>query len=450
MDIVKKTSRFLSAAIILMIASLSVSCEKDEDFNITKGEQPPIHNYTGVKEPYTETRRVLILYECGFNDLSFYLSNNIDSLSKSKLPGNGRKEDVVLVFSKLAKGSTYKDTPSYLCRLYTDDAGEVVSDTLKTYPTTTVASSTATMREVLSYIKSTYPAKGYGMIYSSHGSGWLPAGYYTNPSAYERNHRPTSGKKMSNGLLHADIPEGNMETDDPFAGMVRSIGQDRMSTGDVEMSVSEFVEGIPFHLDYLLFDMCFAGGVEVVYPLRNKADYLGVSPAEVLAYGMFDYTTITDYLFHEGESDLRGLFEYSFNRYDRLEGQRRSATVTLLRTDGLDNLAAVCKDLVSTYSSAIARAPLSSIQGYFRANRHYFYDLEDTFAKCGASEEDMGRLRKAIDDCIVYKGSTPSFLEEFDINTYSGLSMYIPCGGTTLLNSMFKDEEWNKAVGLVK
>ncbi len=450
MNIVKKIGRLLRATAIFAGAVLCFSCvEKDENFGI-KDQEGVSYNYPGNRIGHIETRRVLLFYECGFNSLYSYLSQNMeDDLEKGYLPGGGRNEDVILVFSKFAKNANYKDVPSYLRRIYKNSEGEIVSDTLKTYPTSMVAASGETMREVLSYIKVTFPAKGYGMVFSSHGSGWLPAGYYNNPSTFERDHRYSSGAKLSKRLSESDIPVGNMETDDPFAGMVRSLGQDKMSSGDVEMSVSEFVSGIPFHLDYLLFDMCFGGGVEVIYGLRDKADYLGVSPAEVLAAGMYDYTKLTTFLLKGPTPDLTGLFKDSFDRYDKQSGVYRSATVTLVKTDEFEGLTSVCKRLVEKYSYAINHAPTSRIQGYFRLNRHYFYDLEDTFVKCGASEEDLAELRNAIDRTIVYKNATPSFLGEFDIKTYSGYSMYLPCDGTSLLNSYFKQEEWNKAVGLV-
>ena len=62
----------------------------------------------------------------------------------------------------------------------------------------------------------------------------------------------------------------------------------------------------------------------------------------------------------------------------------------------------------------------------------------------------MSALREAIARSIVYKDATPSFLGEFDIKTYSGYSIYLPCNGTPLLDSYYKDEPWNKAIGLVK
>ncbi len=452
MNIVKTIISSLRVAVILAGSALCFSCvEKDENFGIDGKDEGIDYTYHGNRIDHVESRRVLLFYECGFNSLYGYLSTNMDvDIEKGYLPGHGRNDDVVLVFSKIAKNANYKDVPSYLRRIYKDSEGNMVSDTLKTYPSSTVASSGETMREVLSLVKSTFPAKGYGMVFSSHGSGWLPAGYFNNPSEFERNHRRASGgAKYSRSIPRLGVPEGSMEEDDPFAGMVRSLGQDKMASGDVEMSVAEFASGIPFHLDYLLFDMCFGGGMEIVYALRDKASYIGVSPAEVLADGMYDYTKLIGFLFNGSSPDLRGLFVDSFEKYNKQSGQYRSATVTLVRTEGLERLASVCKDLVSRYSDAIAHAPVSQIQGYFRQNRHYFYDLEDTFAKCGASSEDMAVLRNAIDGSIVYKNATPSFLNVFDIKTYSGYSIYLPCAGTSLLDSYYKDEEWNKAVGLV-
>ena len=76
--------------------------------------------------------------------------------------------------------------------------------------------------------------------------------------------------------------------------------------------------------------------------------------------------------------------------------------------------------------------------------------LAGAVPQCGVSADEMSALHKALDDCVVYKAATPSFIHAFNITNYSGLSMYLPCAGTSLLNSIYMDEPWNKAVGLVK
>ena len=441
MNIIKVITGSVAAVLLL---SATVGCCK---------EKP--------EEPVNVNRKVLLFYECGVNNLTSYLKNNMDGTEKGLPAGYVPREsgDVVLIYSRYSKGAfDYTPVESHLRRIYKKPNGKIVSDTLKTFGTETIAASSSTMRQVLTYVKDEFPAKGYGLVFSSHGSGWLPAGYYYSPSRFEDDHKGEVGTSrqgivvQSVGHPRLPVPEGDLPDTDPFYGMTRSIGQDYIkgSYYGHEMSVSEFADAIPYHLDYLLFDMCFTGGVEVAYGLKDKADYLGLSPAEVLGDGMFDYTKITSFLLDRTTPDLEGLLKDSFGMYDKQNGAYRSATINLVRTDGLDNLARVCSDLFREYSDTLSNAPTHLIQGYFRNDRHYFFDLMDTFRKCISNEEELRAVNDAIDRCVVYREATPQFLATFDITEYSGFSIYLPCAGTPLLDSYYKKEPWNKATGLVK
>lgn len=412
-----------------------------------------------LDEPIKENRKVLLFYECGFNNLGDYIKSNMESpnrgLPSGYIPEKG--EDVLLVYSRIAENG-HTPVNSYLRRIYKTSKGKVISDTLKVFGKETIAASPSTLSAVLTLVKEKFPAKGYGMVVSSHGSGWLPAGYYYSPSRFENDHKGEVGTSrqgiaaQSVGHPRLPVPEGDLPDTDPFYGMTRSIGQDytKDSYYGHEMSVSEFVDAIPYHLDYILFDMCYTAGVEMAYALKDKADYLGLSPAEVLGDGMFNYTKITSFLLNRETPDLEGLFKDSFEMYDKQSGLYRSSTVNLVRTSGLDNLASVCARMINEYSDALADAPVDDIQGYYRQGRHYFYDLVDIFEKCGASKADLEDLDKAVDGCVIYKNSTGQFLEEFDIKAYSGFSMYLPCAGTPLLDLYYRKEVWNNATRLVK
>ena len=441
MNIIKVITGSVAAVVLL---SATVGCCK---------EKP--------EEPVNVNRKVLLFYECGVNNLTSYLKNNMDGTEKGLPAGYVPREsgDVVLIYSRYSKGAfDYTPVESHLRRIYKKPNGKIVSDTLKTFGTETIAASSSTMRQVLTYVKDEFPAKGYGLVFSSHGSGWLPAGYYYSPSRFEDDHKGEVGTSrqgiaaQSVGHPRLPVPEGDLPDTDPFYGMTRSIGQDYIkgSYYGHEMSVSEFADAIPYHLDYLLFDMCFSGGVEVAYGLKDKADYLGLSPAEVLGDGMFNYTKITSFLLNRETPDLEGLFKDSFEMYDKQSGAYRSSTVNLVRTSGLDNLASVCARMINEYSDALADAPVDDIQGYYRQGRHYFYDLVDIFEKCGASKADLEDLDKAVDGCVIYKNSTGQFLEDYDIKAYSGFSMYLPCAGTPLLDLYYRKEVWNNATRLVK
>ena len=100
------------------------SCERDGlDVTLSLG---PYGN------PPEETRKVMLLYEAGFNSLSGDLAYNIRQLNEGYLPGKGRDEDVILVFTHLSKSrSDYAtETSPVLYRLYSDH-GTARSDTLR-------------------------------------------------------------------------------------------------------------------------------------------------------------------------------------------------------------------------------------------------------------------------------------------------------------------------------
>jgi len=287
-----------------------------------------------------------------------------------------------------------------------------------------------------------YPNADYGMIVSSHGTGWLPAGKYNNSSNYLQF---SKGKKKQQNL---PIYRFNENPDEP---KVKTFGAEvELRDGTKysrELTIQSMAAAIPIHLDYLIFDACLMGGVEVAYEFKDVADVISFSPTEVLADG-FDYTTITHLL--QDEPDVIGFSEAYFERYNSQTGSNQSATITVVDTDKIDELAAVCGDLFEKYRSGIsALNTRSGVQAYFRSNYHWFYDLEDILLKAGMSDEDKTMLESTLSQCISYKAATPSFLG-IEIINYSGLSMYLPGAGDSQLNDFYRSIAWNDATNLVE
>ncbi len=410
---------------LLALLSVSVSCFKDANFEPGfSGEDSGGRTYPerGYSQP---VRRAMIVISGGYNNLSDYLSSDLEDLERGELPvGTGFTSDIVMVLSRTVTApGNYKDpSPVSLYRLYKDRMGELHRDTLRVWDPQTPLSRKETIYDALSYVQDHYPSKGYGVVFTSHASGWLPEGYYGSSSTYERAGSPGS----------------------PY----RSIGQDRTPNDGIEMELNEFVEGIPMHLDYLLLDACLSGCVEVAYAFRDVADVVGFSPAEVLASG-FRYETITSHLLAERPDPLAVCKEY-FDYYDRITGSSRAATITAVAPARMGKLVSVCKELFEKYRPAILTLDGDKVQGYFRYNQHYFYDLKDILLHAGITAEEEARLEAALDECILYKAATPYFLS-IPIKVYSGLSMYLPSMGTKFLNDFYKTQiEWNKATELVK
>lgn len=465
--------RFLSAIAFTFAAVLIASCGKDPDFSISEkeGSNAPVH---GPRKEFVETRKVLLFYECGMNTLYSYLDMNMNkelvqgysredqeaNLAKAYIPGSSRNSDVLLVYSKLARSREYEPQKSYLKRICLDNSGTMVTDTLKIWDENAISTSPSFIREVLSFVKNEFPAKGYGMVFSSHASGWYPAGYFPDGEEVTDNpNRRSMRKAPPAGTIGSFFPVPYSEPELPEGALLtRSIGVDVVKSGNTELSyelnINQLASAIPMHLDYLLFDCCLMGGVEIFHGLKDVADYIGAPVAEVLAQGSFDYTTITKYLLQPSVPDVKGLYEASFNRYDSGIGvDARSFVVSLVKTEGMAHLAEVCKPVFEKYRSTLASFRGRNVQN-FGGRKLLFYDMVDILRKAGVSGQECGAVQAAIDDCIVFKGSTPAYYSAyggmFDVSTCCGMTMFLPYQRTDFLFGHYSVLEWNIAAQLLK
>lgn len=435
--------------VFAMLALLA--CSKDGDFGIDgKGS-----DRTGNREkmvPQIKDRQVLLVYSAGFNDLSADLEDDVDDIKTGLIPSKTSRY-ILLVFSKRTRNNAYDysvKTPAHLIRLYLDTDGDVVSDTLRTWPVGTVAASASTLGEVLSYVGTLYPSSEYGMIFSSHASGWVPKGYYSTGSISQY----AVGAQMSPGLLPAsERPVFSLEPEQ-IEGWprVRSIGMDMINGSRYEIDIEDFAAAIPMKMDYIIMDACLMGGVEVAYALRDKTRYLVFSQTEVLADGLCDYTTICSRLFRNGEPGLAELCGDSYSHYAAKNGQEQSVTISLVKTDGLGRLAEACARLFEDYRTEIGSVSMYSVQQYYRFSKRWYFDIEDILVKAGVPDSGLAEFREALSSCVVYKAATPKFLSiDININTFSGLSMFLPnADPTAALWDFYRGLSWNQATGLIE
>lgn len=400
-----------------------------------------------------EIRKALILYMCGYNSLSQYITEDIEDLLSGDIPLEGRNRDLLFIYSHLPSAYSNYSTPTSpsLTRICKDMDGNIIRDTVLRLPVGTISSSAATLKDVLGYIKDNYPARGYGLLFSSHATGWLPAGYYSNSGYYDSSNGAGVLTGAATGLTPVPVPYVAPEYN-PDEPAVRSIGQDQVYTGSqiysYEMNIKEFADAIPMKLDYILFDACLMGGIEIAYELKDICGSIGFSQAEVLAEG-FNYKTLTSRLLTPKEPDPVSVCRDYFEYYDAREGMERSATISVVDCTKLEQLAEVCSELFAKYRSGMDSVRPSEVQNYFRSNKHWFYDLADILEKSGASDGDMSRLNAALDECLPYKAATPQFIT-IPIDKFSGFSMYLPCNGSSYLDDYYSDLKWNLASGLVK
>jgi len=405
--------KILLYTIVIAAAFLSAACEKNSEFSRTVDT-----NYSsGTERRYytAETRRVVLLYSIGYNTISSYLAEDIEELRTNYLPGPRRNDDVLLVLSHqpVKSGDYDTGTEPLLIRMYSDYDGKAVSDTLFRWPAGTVCTEGSFTSDLLDYIKDNYPAAGYGMVFSSHATGWLPECYTVT-----RSYSPSY-----------------------------SIGNEKHGNSYTEIDLKDFAEAFPMKFDYILFDACLMGGVEVAYELRNVCDRVGFSQTEILANG-FNYNTLTETLIPKGtpgdpEKVCRDYFEQYVN-----STTYPCATISYIDCTKLEPLATACAEIFAANRSSLDSLDGNRVQEYFQYGWQWFYDLRDIVVKAGADEALLAKLDAALDGCVLYANHTSKFLS-INIYTDCGFSMYLPSMGNQKLSNHYKTLAWNKATSLV-
>lgn len=393
-------------------------------------------------------RRVLILYSAGFNNLSPDLIQDIQDLRSGYLPKKDADLALLVVSRRTSDygGSNYEiETSPYLIRMYKSKKGDkAVMDTLYSMPAGSSLIDADVMRNMLERIVDGFPSDSYGMVVSSHGNGWLPVGAYIDPSSYGK-----APMRKSARIAVDNIPL----RDTPGVILTKSFGPEYYTVNNRdyshEIEIEDMAAAIPMHLDYLLFDACLMGGVEVAWAFKDVTDLIGFSQAEILSEG-FNYKTLTNNLLLS-TPDPQQVCKDFYDFYESKTGVYHSATISLIRTDRLPALASACAPLFEQYRSSIKSLSSSQVQD-FGGTKNFYYDLEDILVKAGA--QDLTALRSALDGCIVYKASTNQYYSAyggtFPINAFCGLSMYLPSVGSPALDAFYKQTGWGKASGLVK
>ena len=407
-----------------------------------------------------EYDRVVILYSVGYNTISDYLKGDIQELidaPSASLPIRGGKKAFLVLTHQTARAYDFSTpTSPMLLRISRNYDGSARCDTLVTLEKGVRAIDVPVCRGILEYIGEHFPSQHYGMIFSSHGTGWLPKGYYGTEKDDDDVTIWAAPRPLGTGILDEELPEGAVPytLPDPDDIPVKSLGNEveQIASGRTvayEMDLPEFVQACPLHLDYLLMDACLMGGIETAYEFRHIADYIGFSAAEIPAEG-FWYTGIPKHLFQDTPATPMGVCIDFYNKSLTRSGSQQTAVVSYIDCSKLEEFAQVSARIFEKYRTELSQVDPSKVQGFFRHNQHYFYDMLDIVEKAGVSDADLDAFKAALNACILYRAHTPKVMRTIKVDRFCGLSMYLPCHGKPKLDDFYKGLAWNKATSLVK
>jgi len=362
--------------------------------------------------PATDTtaERTVLVWLAGDNNLSSEVPRKIAALAQG-YRNVKQKEARLLIYSD--RRGDYPQLAEIV------GPGEIRN--LATYPAHNSASP-ETFNRMLSEMMEQAPARHYGLIVFSHATGWLPKGALEHPADFE-NRCSVAGSSQSRTVF-----DDNGE----------------------QMSIADFAEALPVpdggKFDYILFENCFTAGIEVAYELRDKADRLLVSSAEILSPGFEKIYSPALGLLMQSTPDLAGFAEAYYDYRNAMYGNNRSATVSVLNTAALEPLTELARSIEAA-APPLDKDLLSRMQRFNRHTYTLFFDLEEYLeTRCPDRADE---IRFAIGNIVEYSACTASFIpgytNGFTIRRHCGITTYIPQSDFPALNAEYCKTAWYKA-----
>lgn len=362
-----------------------------------------------------EGSRTVLAYLAADNSLSNFALADLEEM-KSGMAKVGAANVHLLVYID-------SDSSPRLIELK-NEGGKLKETTVKEYESRNSVGVAETLEVFEDVFKSDeYKAKSYGLIYWSHGDGWIP------------NPLPSS----------------------------RWVGQDTGS-GTHYMNIADLVsilsaDAVP-HFDFILFDACFMQSIEVAYALRGFTDYYIGSPTEIPGPGAC-YDVLVPALFSDGEAALKVAAAY-YEPYKEIynEGKGISNTnwtggvsVCMLKSAELDNLASITKQVLSENADSEELRSLVFDYDQRRGGYHVgYYDFVQMMQQL-TDASGFAAWKQAYDAAAGgYWHTTPMNFSAiggmFSMEGANGVSHYIPSYSQGSAAAAYRSTEWYSAAGL--
>jgi len=301
------------------------------------------------------------------------------------------------------------------------------------YPQEITFTEPTILKEVMNKAFTEFPAKSYGLLYWSHGEGWLP-GKYENVAI-----------RSTSPLRWMGVDWNNKSAD--------------YKSGIPEMA--EVLKQAPKKFDFIMFDACFMLSLEAAYELKDCADYIISSPTETPGPGA-PYTDIVPTMFTSSQAAIKmaeTYFKYYNDKYNpNVKNTNANWTggvsMGVIDCTKLDKLADVTKaHLSSTPNLNTLRSEVFDYDK--RSSGHVgYYDMVQLMEKV-LDPVGVDEWKKAFQDALPYWNTTPKNYSSnasvglFSMEGTNGVSHYIPAGGySATRDAEYQKTSWYKAAGL--
>ena len=364
-----------------------------------------------------DKRMVLIYIAATESSVSGTATGNVIDLLHGHVPKkNSETEELLVFFQDHDYSSASTKSDAVLSRYFTNRSGEVLQEVVTNFGSDFDACTPESFAKVLAAAEATAHPTKRALLFSSHGTGWMPQGYFDS-----------EGEKSKSR---------------------KTIGYDCKTKN--ELDIRDFASALgKYHWEALLLDCCYMGTIESVYQLRSCSDWIIASPTEILIQG-FPYECILDQLYlHPGQTGLETICQKYYELYQGQTGSLQSGTISLTKCSELDNLATTCANIVALQRTAMKSVSRLSVQHYFyKDSKDYFFDFGHYFEKF-ATADQLTTFNAQLDKAVPFKKATEKFIG-LKIDHFSGLSIYIPDARYVNLNAYYANLDWNKKVKIIE
>lgn len=393
--------------IILFFISLLLfsACDKNEDPSPTPTPEP------------TQAERTVLIYLSGENNLTqdyefpgeSYMDFDMEEILEGSYKLNNNQHLICFI------DSVGKNNKPYFIEVANGKAKEVYR-----YESDFYASDPAKFREVLQYTIENYPAKEYGLVLWGHASGWI---------------------------VHNDSVPNVLNAREVTRGYGKDEGWDTNGSSKW-MNITQMaqaLETIP-KMKFIFADCCNFMCAEVGYELRNCAEYLIGSPAEIPGEGA-PYHLIIEKLFSTSPTFYNDIcncyYDYFIDAFTHPEYSDwnlagYSVPLSTFRLDQMENLADATKQLMKTFMPQYPeQLDLTNLPYYFFNDRRVLYDMKTVFKKY-APESDYNKWLKVFNTAVPYQAYSLKWMSIFstirndfdifpqDTSLWGSVSMFFP------------------------
>lgn len=383
--VVPSVAFFMLSMLFLLFAFVFTSCSKDDDSDKAKDES---------------VAQTVLVYMAAENSLSIYATYDMQS---QKCDADEMLESVKAMSDndRLVLFIDDTDLPRIYVLTNKTKASRITQmEADYTFPNDVDSCSPATLKQVLDWTRSHCPADEYGLVFWSHGSGWVPGP--------KRAFGVDNGKNVGGGT---DANEGT-----------------QMDISDMATVLSAYPK-----FDFLFFDACFMQSVELCYELRHCASRIMGSPAEIPALGA-PYSMLMYRMFSATGANPSAMMQCYFDAFSE-----DACLLSVVDCNQLDALATLTAQLLQKYSAELTAMDLSAVLNYFDYDTYRsLADMPDCYdmlsiMKHLLSETDFKLWKEAyvqavptrLASAFTYTMYGDQYID-IDKEEYGGLTMYLP------------------------